>query len=76
MFEVNGYPPWLICNVLTNASIKVPQIQLALIKEESQPKLLVLPYIRGVSERIEQAVLPVEHQNRVPEQSAIKQRVI
>ena len=49
----------LIASSMTYSIEGLTELFATSIKEEDQPKLLVLPYIRGLSERIEWAVSPL-----------------
>ena len=75
-FGIKRLSSWLAINIIHKRKNKSIPDSATSVRKEDQPKLLVLPYIRGPIERIEWTVLPLNIKAVFQTQSNIRQRVM
>ena len=74
-FEANGYPPRIVHKVLhKHRQFPVPANS---TEEKEKPKILTLPYmyIKGLSEKIERVIKPLNIRAVFKTQTTIRQKV-
>ena len=77
VFQANGYPPRVVQKTLnkTRQSPQTPDPNLLPSQEQDRPKTPIIPYIRGVSEKIERLVKLLKVRT-IQKTQSIRQRVI